>query len=172
MIIVPDPLIHMNVFCLVTGEPPSFLVVRFKLGVTVLSVLIWMNVKDAYNLLHAFALPQLVERDLWVKLLQFVQVAVVFFELAIEFERLGFSTRLRVCLFLQQSPLVQVSQREMRVIADGIVERKKFKSLYCRLSDLKAHFCQDCCPLLAPETGRGDFWIKSLPHNVNLTRLC
>jgi hypothetical protein len=36
----------------------------------------------------------------------------------------------------------------------------------CRLSDLKAHFCQDCCPLLAPETGRGDFWIKSLPHNV------
>ena len=26
----------------------------------------------------------------------------------------------------------------------------------CCLSDLKVHFCQDCCPLLAPETGRGD----------------
>src|SRR5712691_10566779 len=102
MIVIPDSLIHMNVFCLVAGEPSSpLLVVRFKLGVTVLSVLIWMNVKDAYNLLHAFALPQLVERDLRVKLLQFVQVGVIFFELAIEFERLGFSTRLWTRLFLQ-----------------------------------------------------------------------
>ena len=102
MVVIPDPLVHMNVFCLVTREPPSLLlVVRFKLGVTVLSVLIRMNVKDAYNLLHTFALPQLVERDLRVKLLQFVQVGVVFFELAIEFERLGFPTRLRMRLFLQ-----------------------------------------------------------------------
>ena len=39
---------------------------------------------------------------------------------------------------------------------------RAYRSIYsergarCRLSDLKAHFCQDCCPLLAPETGRGD----------------
>src|SRR5712692_9319069 len=98
----------MNVFCLVTGEPPSLLlVVQFKLGITVLSMLIRMNVKDAYNLLHTFALPQLVERDLREKLLQLVLIGIVFFELAIEFERLGFSSKLRMSLILQQSPLVQ-----------------------------------------------------------------
>src|SRR5260370_33416199 len=109
----------MNVFCLVTGEPPALLlVVRFKLGVTVLSMLIRMNVKDAYNLLHTFALPQLVERDLRGKLLQLVQIGIVFFELAIEFERLGFSSNLRGGLLLQQSPLVHLFCRAMPVLWD------------------------------------------------------
>lgn len=61
---------------------------------------------------------------------------------------------------------VEMGYRWVHRAAHLLTNHEKQNALQCRLSDLKAYFCQDFCPSLAPEAERGDFWMKSLLHNV------